>query len=100
MKGRILFLLLLFLLVPVFRSIAQKTPDPKQALLAVSAHLKTMTHPEFKELAAKAQTGDAEAQFWTGGVYEEGKLVPKDSGEAMQWFLKSAEQGYVPAQRI
>jgi TPR repeat protein len=59
-----------------------------------------MTQAEFKELTAKANTGDTEAQFWIGRAYEDGQLVPKDSDEAMQWFLKSAEQGYVPAQRM
>jgi len=59
-----------------------------------------MSQAEFKELAAKAHTGDAEAQFWIGLAYEDGQLVPKDSDGAMQWFLKSAEQGCVPAQRM
>jgi TPR repeat protein len=31
-------------------------------------------------------------------VYAEGRLVPKDLAAARTWMLKSAEQGYVPAQ--
>jgi len=99
MKPHIFLSLLLFLITGV-RSVAQQTSDPKQAELLASARLKTMTQVEFKELAAKARTGDAEAQFWIGRAYDDGRLVPKDSGEAMQWFLKSAEQGYLPALRM
>jgi hypothetical protein len=88
---------LLFVITDV-RSIAQQTADPKQAELAAYARLKTMTQAEFKELTAKALTGDSAAQYWVGCVYEEGRLVPKDSEEAARWFLKSAEQGFVPAQ--
>jgi len=100
MKPRILPPLLLLLLIIVGRSPAQQTPDPKQAELAVSARLKTMTQADLQALMAKAQAGDAEAQFWVGGTYEEGRLVPKDAEEAARWFLKSAEQGYARAQRL
>ena len=99
MKSRILPPLLVALLTSLGRSPAQQPPDPKQAELATSARLKTMTQADFKAIAAKAGAGDAEAQFWLGGLYEEGKLVPKDSDLAARWFLKSAEQNFVPAQR-
>src|SRR6266404_4888620 len=59
-----------------------------------------MTPSELQTLLAKAQGGDAEAQCWVGRVYGEGRLVPKDAEEAARWFLKSAEQGYAPAQRL
>ena len=99
MKSRILPQLLLVLLITLSRSPAQQIPDPKQSELATAARLKTMTEADFKAIAAKAGAGDAEAQFWLGGLYEEGKLVPKDSDQAARWFLKSAEQNFVPAQR-
>ena len=67
MKPHILLFLLLLFITDV-RSVAQQTPDPKQAELAASARLKTMTQAEFKELAAKAHTGDAETQFRIGRV--------------------------------
>jgi TPR repeat protein len=88
------------LLIPVGRSTAQQSFDPKQAELTVWARLKTMTPSDLQVLMAKAQGGDAEAQCWVGRVYDEGRLVPKDAGEAARWFLKSAEQGYAPAQRL
>jgi TPR repeat protein len=59
-----------------------------------------MTPADFQSLMAKAQAGDAEAQCWVGRVYDEGRVVQKDAEEAAHWFLKSAEQGYAPAQRL
>jgi uncharacterized protein len=100
MKLRILPPLLLFLLITVGRSPAQQTPDPKQAELAVLARLKTMTQADLRELIAIAQDGDAEAECLVGRVYEDGRLVQKNEEEAARWFLKSAEQGYAPAQRL
>jgi len=105
LKPRILFPLLLLLLIPTARSTAQENSesnslDSKQAELMVSAHLKTMAPSDFQALVAKAQGGDAEAQCWVGRVYSEGRLMPKDAEEAARWFVKSAEQGYAPAQRL
>jgi TPR repeat protein len=100
MKPRILLPLLLLLLIPVGQSTAQQSLDSKQAELTVWFRLKTMTPSDLQALMAKAQGGDAEAQCWVGRVYGEGRLVPKDAEEAARWFLKSAEQGYAPAQRL
>jgi hypothetical protein len=47
---------------------------------------------------SKAQSGDDEAQYLTALIYLEGRLVPNDFSAARSWMLKSAEQGYVPAQ--
>lgn len=100
MRLRILASLLPFLLITIGLSPAQQTPDPKQAELAVSARLKTMTQTDLQALMVRAQAGDAEAECLMGRVYEEGRLVTKDEEEAARWFLKSAEEGYAPAQRL
>jgi TPR repeat protein len=100
MKPRILPLLLLLSLIGCGHCSAQETPDPKQSELAVWARLESMTHADFQALMAKGQSGDAEAQCWVGRVYDYGRLVPKDEEAAASWFLKSAEQGYMPAQRL
>src|ERR1700682_6548434 len=100
MKARILPPLLILLLIPVGRSAAKQSFDSKQAELTVWARLKTMTPSDLQTLMAKAQGGDAEAECWVGHVYSEGRLLPKDVEEAARWFLKSAEQGYAPAQRL
>ncbi len=99
MKPRILLPLLLLLLFPDARSIAQQTVDPKQAALAAYAHFKALTPAELNELLSKAQSGDAEAQFWVGSIYAEG-TKPNNLEEGARWLLKSAEQGYAPAQRV
>jgi TPR repeat protein len=100
MNPRILLLLLLPLVIPVVRSATQETPDSKQAELTVWARLKTMTPSDLQAFVAKAKAGDAESQYWVGQAYSEGRLVQKDEEEAARWYLKSAEQGYAPAQRL
>jgi TPR repeat protein len=97
---RILLLLLLLVVIPVVRSTAQETPDSKQAELTVWARLKTMAPSDLQPLMDKAKAGDAESQCWVGRAYGDGRLVQKDEEEAARWYLKSAEQGYVPAQRL
>jgi TPR repeat protein len=99
MKACILVLLLSLFLIPVGRSRAQQSPDPKQANIIAYAHFKALTSVELDELLSKAQSGEAEAQYWVGILYTEGR-VPKNLGEGGHWLLKSAEQGYAPAQRL
>lgn len=98
MKPRILLPLFLLLLFPDGHSIAQQTLDPKQTALVAYAHFKALTPAELNELLSKAQLGDEEAQFWVGTYYAEG-TKPKNMEEGARWLLKSAEQGYAPAQR-
>jgi TPR repeat protein len=100
MNLRILLLLLLPVVIPVVRAKAQEIPDSKQAELTVWARLKTMTPSDLQTIMAKAKDGDAESQCWVGRAYSDGRLVQKDEEEAARWYLKSAEQGYVPAQRL
>ena len=52
----------------------------------------------FLEYKAKAEQGDAEAQFNLGFCYDDGRGVRKDYGEAVKWYRKAAEQNFVPAQ--
>ena len=97
MKPCILLLILSLLLIPLARSSAQQSPDPKQANLVAYAHFKALTPAELNDLLSQAQSGDAEAQYWVSTIYTEGK-VPKNLEEGTRWLLKSAEQGYAPAQ--
>ncbi|HUZ06971.1 MAG TPA: tetratricopeptide repeat protein, partial [Candidatus Paceibacterota bacterium] len=49
---------------------------------------------DYEELKTKAETGDPEAQFHFGELFDhEGK-----DAEAAAWYLKAAEQGFAPAQ--
>ena len=99
MKPRILLLMLLAF-TPVCLTAQQSTPEPdsKQEGLAAWARLKLMTQSEFQDLVTKAQSGDAEAQYQVGLAYDMGKHVTRNTDEAARLFLKSAEQGYAPAE--
>src|SRR5690242_10770403 len=47
---------------------------------------------DLKELTARAEKGDAQAQFDLGLRLHQGNGVPKDDAAALQWFLKAAAQ--------
>lgn len=95
MKSRIL-LLLLILLLPFGVLTAQQNPDSNHDGCALSNRLKTMSQSQFTELLAKAQAGDAAAQYQVGSAYQIGGPVRRDYDEAERWLLKSAEQRYAP----
>ena len=56
------------------------------------------TQADIVSLKAKAESGDANAQRLLGWSYQIGDGVPKDLGEALKWYRKSAVQGYSSAQ--
>ena len=49
----------------------------------------------FEELLAKAEKGDAEAQYQLGCCYYEGDGVEQNYEQAVYWWTKSAEQGNI-----
>jgi hypothetical protein len=51
-----------------------------------------------KDLLARAEDGDAGAQFWLGAGYEQGWFGKADFQEALKWFRRSAAQGDPDAQ--
>ena len=59
--------------------------------LAVGAQAQT---PEIDALRARAEQGDAPAQFALGVMYAEGRGVPQDDAEAVRWYGLAAEQGH------
>jgi hypothetical protein len=58
---------------------------------------KKVTILSLDELRAKAEEGDADAQYSLGMIYEEGAGVEKDEKAAAQWYEKAAAQGHTPA---
>jgi TPR repeat protein len=58
-----------------------------------------MKGAELEKLISKAESGDAEAQYWVAIKCREDQLETINPREAEQWFLKSAEQGFVFAER-
>ena len=55
--------------------------------LAVGAQAQT---PEIDALRARAEQGDASAQFNLGVRYADGEGVPQDDAEAVRWYRLAA----------
>ena len=53
---------------------------------------------ELADLRARADAGEASAQFNLGWMYTEGRGVPQDDAEAIAWYRRAAEQGNASAQ--
>ena len=53
---------------------------------------------EFEAIKAKADQGDAHAQWSLALYYQLGAYVPKDAAEAVKWYRKAAEQGHAESQ--
>jgi TPR repeat protein len=49
------------------------------------------------ELLARAERGDAKAQFNLGQIYDTGLGVPQDVVQAVAWWRKAADQGFAQA---
>lgn len=99
MKSCVVILSFFLFLVPVSRSQPQRTQDPKQAEFIAYAHFKALTSAERAELSIKAESGNAEAQYWMAVLCSEG-TAPLNLQEGRKWALRSAQQGYVPAERF
>ncbi len=63
-------------------------------LLAGSVEVKAQA----EDIHARAEQGDAKAQFTLGDMYEHGRGVPQSFAEALKWYQASAKQGVVAAQ--
>ena len=55
------------------------------------------TAAEVAELRARAEQGDAYAQFDLGVMYDTGRGVPQDAAEAVRWYRLAAAQGHANA---
>ena len=49
---------------------------------------------DLSDLKARAEKGDAQAQYNLGALYLFGVEVAQDFAEAAKWFRKAGEQGY------
>ena len=67
-------------------------------ITALAALLLSACSSDFDEVSAKAEQGDARAQYNLGSMYYNGKGVTQDYKEAVKWYTKAAEQGYAVAQ--
>jgi TPR repeat protein len=51
-----------------------------------------------RDTRARAERGDAAAQYKLGLMYGEGEGVARDDAQAVAWYRKAAGQGYALAQ--
>ena len=99
MRLRVALPVILLLLLAASNLAAGDSADPTRVRLANVARLAALTQRDFDAFSSEAESGDREAQFWLGSAYVQGRLVQKDYEQAKRWFLKSAEEGYTPAER-
>jgi TPR repeat protein len=98
MNRRILVPSLLFILLASSILTAQRAPDSANGGLATILHLPVLTSPDWQVLFSEAESGNPEAQYWLGRIYDAGRLLPKDAEKSLHWYKKSAEQNYAPAE--
>ncbi len=65
-----------------------------------SAQLIPSAGEPFENIKAKAEQGEARAQYQLGKCYAQGAGVSKDAVEAMKWYRKAADQGHSQARQI
>ena len=53
---------------------------------------------DLDDLRRQAESGNAEAAFQLGTIYDLGHLVPQDFAQAAMWYRKAAEQGHAAAE--
>jgi TPR repeat protein len=66
-------------------------------LIALSA-VPVFAQSDFEATKARAEAGDAEAQYSLGVMYASGEVVAQDYQEAVKWYRLAAEQGNASAQ--
>jgi len=52
----------------------------------------------FNDALSRAQSGNADAQYRLGLLYEKGQGVEQDHAKAVNWYTKAAERGHADAQ--
>ena len=78
--------------------VASSTPVTAADLDAgVEAYFQGNYAAALQELQPLAEQGDADAMFFLGIMYDEGKGVPQDARQAVHWYQQAAEQGHASA---
>ena len=68
-------------------------------VVALGASIRAQDEQALADLRARAEAGEADAQFNLGVMYDNGEGVPQNYAEAMRWYrLAAAEQGLASAQ--
>jgi TPR repeat protein len=98
MKYRAFVPSLLFVLFVASFFPAQTAPLSTNTRLAEILRLPALQPDDWRALFSLAESGDPEAQYWLGRIYEAGRLLPLDQEKSSFWYQKSAEQGYAAAE--
>ncbi len=81
-----------------YAMMAECEPIYSACIKPASLPVRQTTETLFEDNKAKAEKGDAEAQFNLGYSYKYIQGDPKDAVEAVKWFRKAAEQNHAHAQ--
>jgi TPR repeat protein len=88
-----------YLLAPKIEKIWLSKPTPVDNQMNASVAMGPVTQAmTLNDLRKRAEFGDAYAQWMLGTRYHNGEGVPQDDAQAMRWFVRAADQGYVDAQ--
>ncbi len=68
------------------------------ALVSIGVSAETSGAPNYFLISTAAAEGDAIAQYNMGVMHETGQGAPKDVKKAVEWYGRSANQGYDNAQ--
>lgn len=98
MKYRALVLFLLLVLLVASFPPAQTAPPSMDIHLAEILRLPALESGDWQALFSTAESGNPEAQYWLGRIYEAGTLFPLDKQKSAYWYQKSADQGYARAE--
>src|SRR5260370_34107104 len=96
MKHRSLVPSLIFVLFVVLFLPAQTAPLSTNTRLAEILRLPALQTGDWQALFSMAESGDPEAPYWLGRIYEAGRIPCLDKEEFPYWYQQSAAQGYVP----
>ena len=92
MKRLLATLLALTLCTTVFAQSAESLYKEGKALYDAKKYQQA-----FPKLKAAAEKGHKKAQYRVGLSYDKGKGVTEDDVKAVEWYRKSASQGYAKA---
>lgn len=89
-----LFFVLIYVFASIGLSVAAVRADINSGLSAYASGDFDTAAREFALLAAQ---GDKEGEYHLGLLFEEGQGVPKSYADAVSYYTKAANQGYVDA---
>jgi len=87
------------LLLVAFLSV-RTSPAASNPRLAEILSLPKLQPADWQDLFLFAESGDREAQYWLGVLYDRGDLLPLDKAKSNYWFQKSADLGYARAEYV